>query len=141
MHIAILLAGLTLNFLAPIGYMVAPSPAGWPSVVVCPETHPLARLAGPVSETRGAHTGKHTGTMDHAAMGHEQGGDTTPSSSQSKDCAFSGALDLTAGAIDPGLLSATIVYLLLLGIASSRPVIITERRYMRPPLRGPPISI
>lgn len=130
---ALLLAGLGLNSLAPAGYMIAPSASGLPTVVVCPETHALARLAGLTSAD--------THTVNHAAMGHGSEDNSTSSSSQAKDCAFGGTLKLATGPIDPELLVAAIVFALLLGLAPISPLLVNARPYLRPPLRGPPVHI
>ncbi|BDW82111.1 hypothetical protein MACH24_15490 [Erythrobacter sp. Dej080120_24] len=139
---ALLLAGLGLNSLAPAGYMIAPSASGWLSVVVCPETNALSRLAA--SPPADMHTVDHAvdHVVDHAAMGHGQESDSgSTSAAKAKDCAFGGTLKLTTGPVDPELLVAAILFVLLLGLAPSRPIFVNARPYLRPPLRGPPVPI
>lgn len=131
---ALLLAGLGLNSLAPAGYMIAPSASGWLSVVVCPETNGLSRLAASAPVEMHA--------VDHAAMGHGHESDSgSTSAAKAKDCAFGGTLKLTTGPVDPELLVAAILFVLLLGLAPSKPIFVSARPYLRPPLRGPPVSI
>ncbi|KEO88408.1 hypothetical protein EH30_03235 [Erythrobacter sp. JL475] len=135
---ALLLAGLGLNSLAPAGYMIAPSASGWLTVVVCPETNALSRLAA--SAPVEMHAVDHA--VDHAAMGHGHESDSgSTSAAKAKDCAFGGTLKLTTGPVDPELLVAAILFVLLLGLAPSRPIFVNARPYLRPPLRGPPVPI
>lgn len=143
---ALLLAGLGLNSLAPAGYMIAPSASGWLTVVVCPETNALSRLAAspPADMHIVDHAVDHVvdHAVDHAAMGHGQEGDSGSSSAaKAKDCAFGGTLKLTTGPVDPELLVAAILFVLLLGLAPSRPIFVNARPYLRPPLRGPSVPI
>jgi len=136
--LALLLAGLGLNSLAPAGYMIAPSASGWLTVVVCPETNALSRLAA--SPPADMHIVDQA--VDHAAMGHGQESDSgSTSAAKAKDCAFGGTLKLTTGPVDPELLVAAILFVLLLGLAPSRPIFVNARPYLRPPLRGPPVPI
>jgi hypothetical protein len=142
---ALLLAGLGLNSLAPAGYMIAPSASGWLTVVVCPETNALSRLA-PAEPAADMHAADmHAADMhavDHAAMGHGDDGESGSSSAaKAKDCAFGGTLKLTTGPVDPELLIAAILFVLMLGLAPRSPVFVNARPYLRPPLRGPPVRI
>lgn len=138
---ALLLAGLWLNALAPAGYMIAPSATGWPAVTVCPETHPLARLVSHASHEMAA---SKAASVDHAAMGHGPHGPDEKGSSlsnQTQDCAFAGAQEQATGSIDPAVLAAALAFVLLLGLVPSSPITGSPRRYLRPPLRAPPVHI
>lgn len=52
-----------------------------------------------------------------------------------------GALAMSAlGGTDPALLALALAFILLLGVASARPVRELPRLHLRPPLRGPPAA-
>lgn len=136
--IVLLFAGLGLNALAPAGYMIAPSATGWPVIVMCPQTHPLARLMALAARDNGSAT---TTSVDHAAMGHGDDDSNPLAAQHNEDCAFSLALHLATGPIDSELLAALIAFILLLGLIAASRIVIRPSRYLRPPLRGPPVRI
>lgn len=132
--------------------MLAPSASGWPIVTVCPETHPLARLVESASAKPppADPSAMDHASMDHASMGHGVSGgdgghgggdDSNSSAGQTKDCAFAGGVKFATGPIDAALLAAVIAFALLLGIAPIRPIFVSNRPYLRPPLRGPPVLV
>ena len=125
--LVLLFAGLGLNSLAPAGYMIETSYSGWPSIVICPDSHPLGRA--PQINT------DHS-MMDHASMGHGDGDSSV--GSQSKDCAFAGITKLATGADDPVLLGLALAFVILLGLAPRTPFRLPRLSSLRPPLRGPP---
>ncbi|KWV92049.1 hypothetical protein [Erythrobacter sp. YT30] len=128
----LLFASLGLNSLAPAGYMIATSESGWPSVFICPDTHPLGRTAKPqIDQSMMDHA-----NMDHANMGHGEGDGS--SSNQSKDCALAGINKLATGANDPVILGLALAFTLLLGLAPRTPICLPRLSNLRPPLRGPP---
>lgn len=125
--LVLLFAGLGLNSLAPAGYMIETSSSGWPSIVICPDSHPLGRAA----KINTDHS-----MMDHASMGHSDG--DSSAGIQSKDCAFAGINKLATGADDPVLLGLALAFALLLGLAPRTPIRLPRLSSLRPPLRGPP---
>lgn len=120
--------------------MIAPSASGWLTVVVCPETNALSRLV-PSEPAADMHVAD-MHAIDHAAMGHGHDSESGSSSAaKAKDCAFGGTLKLATGPIDPELLVAAILFVLMLGLAPRSPIFVNARPYLRPPLRGPPVPI
>lgn len=66
-------------------------------------------------------------------------GDSAAKAAKS-DCAFSAlGMSATAGA-DTALLAAALAFILMLGFAAVRPALAARVPYLRPPLRGPPVS-
>ncbi len=146
--LSILLLAFGLNALAPSGYMIAATDGGWPAVVVCPETHPLARAVAASREERESHD---MGAMDHASMGHAvmdhaamgHGGDdgTAPVTANDGHCALASAVKLALHSADEALLAEAMAYAVQLGFRPIRPLIFHAPAYLRPPLRGPPLAI
>ena len=56
-------------------------------------------------------------------------------------CAFSGLSAASLGAVDPIQLAALIAFVLGVGLLPAVLPAIIRRRYLRPPLRGPPLSL
>lgn len=128
---------LSLNAIIPSGYMIVPSPTHVFAVVPCPSSNELARLTA-------AKPGHHE-QVDHAAMGHhmpdqaERDGTPPDASQPDPDCAFS-ALSMAAllpGTVAPENSEFPVEFLdeaRLPALAVSLP------RYLRPPLRAPPVK-
>lgn len=139
---ALLCVGLGLNSLVPAGYMIAPSSSGWLTVVICPETHPLARWTAPKTDHNMMdHAAMGHGDMSHAAMehghmGHDDG--SGASGSQANECAFAGVSKQDSSALDLYLLALAIAFALLLGLSPRSPIRLPKLANLRPPLRGPP---
>lgn len=134
------LSVLGFTALIPSGHMLAPTTSGYLAITPCPETNALYRAVLAHAERNAPSSDG----IDHAAMGHTPGGadDTgkTPSSgvSTGKDCAFSG---LASGATLPDL--PDIAGQAAVGADISTPELrafaARAVRYLRPPLRGPPL--
>lgn len=132
------LAALGMQALVPAGLMVTPAPGYGAQIILCPQTHPLARAAA-------AQASAETAAM-HAAMGHQPAPDddaapvqSTASSAQS--CAFAGA-----GALAGLLPDQPVAHTPLAPHQSTAPeplrqlhLVATYR--LRPPLRAPPALI
>lgn len=143
--LALLAAGLWLNTLAPVGYMVGPDADGWLAVTPCPATHPLARQNPDMVAEHAAmgHAGAHHGAYhdgEHSGPdGAAQEGDDDASTSPSKPCASGGMTKLATGPIDPALLLVAIAFAMLLALTlTARPTLARATR-LRPPPRGPPV--
>ena len=135
--LVLILSALGMNALIPAGYMLAPTADGFVAVTACQTTNVLARSLAE-RDALGADG------IDHAAMGHVVSGadgdkeEGSGLSSPSKDCAFSA---LASGATLPDPVDFD--WLAALGGSLEPPglqAISTEpARYLRPPLRGPPL--
>lgn len=141
-QLLLLLALSVLGFtaLVPTGHMLAPTGTGYLAITPCPETNALYRAVL-------AHADRNAqsdGGIDHAAMGHTGGGADDPDQapptgvSSGKDCAFSG---LAAGATLPDLpeLGAQMAIDDDVTTPELRALAARAARYLRPPLRGPPL--
>lgn len=136
--LTLLLAVLGMHALVPAGHMVGPSADNGVAVVMCPVTHPLARIT-PQGEMD--HAAVDHGGMDHAAMGHVSNAPDDPASSTAQgnvDCAFSA---LGSAAVDPG--KTGFDPLGQRGQAAELPALpefaVFKADRLRPPLRAPPI--
>ena len=141
-QLLLLLALSVLGFtaLVPTGHMLAPTGSGYLAITPCPETNALYRAVL-------AHADRNVqsdGGIDHAAMGHIAGGaddaEQAPPSgvSSGKDCAFSG---LASGATLPDLPSFSGQMVIDEDVTATelRALAAKAARYLRPPLRGPPL--
>jgi len=142
------LAALAVQAFVPTGLMIAPAAGGGAQIILCPQTHPLARAAAAkaTAEMVAMHAAMGHGTVDHAAMGHGPASpdDSAPASSApsgGQTCAFAGAgalalllPDLTA---DFFTLTAPIAQ----AAVPLKIVRLAWLRYLRPPLRAPPALI
>ena len=128
---------LSLNVIIPSGYMIVPSASHVFAVVPCPSSNVLARHA--------ASSAEHHEHVNHSAMGHhmpdqaERDGTPPDASQPDPDCAFS-ALSMAAllpGTVAPENSEFPVEFLdeaRLPALAVSLP------RYLRPPLRAPPVK-
>tara|TARA_B100000749_G_scaffold194355_1_gene150860 strand:- start:624 stop:1067 length:444 start_codon:yes stop_codon:yes gene_type:complete len=146
--ISILLLAFGLNVLAPSGYMIGAADGGFPTISVCPETHPLARAVAASRERHEMHgdmamdhAAMDHASMDHAAMGHGDDGDTSPSASSTRHCELAGVAKIALHCVDADLLAGEMAYAVLLGLKAIAPIALPAQPYLRPPLRGPPPAI
>jgi hypothetical protein len=111
---------LAMKLLVPAGYMLAPS-SKFLTVLVCSGTNmdPVTIKVPMAPAVPG------TGDSDTA--------DKTV-------CAFSGLGLAGLAATDPDLLAAAILFILALGFLPVQPVLRAIPAYLRPPLRGPPLT-
>ncbi|WP_199857778.1 hypothetical protein [Erythrobacter sp. EC-HK427] len=163
------MASLAAQGLVPGGHMLAPSTAHIVSITPCPSTNALARAfaaydpqpaaAGSTAGEEDHHAHHATGGVDHAAMGHgpasgpasglasgddasDEAGDDSGAQgfTPQGQCAFSGG-SLAAGVPEQPQPAA----ILLQGDGAEAPplqsAIIPPLRHVRPPLRGPPLTL
>lgn len=139
----LLIGALLLNSLAPAGYMIAPSATGVPAVMLCPQTHPLARQTMSSRDLKAGHVHhqSHKKAGNEMAMSH--GGETHegyPSTHKvtGLECAFAGMAQLATGAVEPALLIDAIAFAQLLEMGPVRRLVLPQLDRLRPPLRAPP---
>ncbi len=142
------LAALAMQALVPAGLMAVPAEGHGARIVLCPQTHPLARAAAAKATAETAamaamHAAMGHGPTDHAAMGHvpaspEDAAQGSAAASGGQSCAFAGAgalagflpergPDLVARAPDGAPAPLTL-----------EPLRIAAPQRLRPPLRAPP---
>lgn len=145
---AFALAALAMQALVPAGLMVAPAAGHGAQIVLCPQTHPLARAlaADAADELAAMHAAMGHGGMDHAAMGHGPAGpdDADPASSaasQGQSCAFAGAGALAGLLPDREDLSAARPREAARSLLALQPFGLIAPARLRPPLRAPPTLI
>lgn len=163
--LAFVVAALAMQAIVPAGLMVVPTGAHGARIVLCPQTHPLARALNAQS---GAHAHAHAhaeltalhaamghgdmghaamddAAMDHAAMGHSGAPhDPAPAPSAapaSQSCAFAGAGALAAMPPERSEVPSA-----LAAAPDLRPAVLVDFRLahpprLRPPLRAPPALI
>lgn len=156
--LAFVVAALAMQAIVPAGLMVVPTGAHGARIILCPQTHPLARALNAQS---GAHAHAHAelaalhaamghgdmghAAMDHAAMGHSGAlHDPAPAPSAapaSQSCAFAGA-----GALAAMLPERSEAPSALAAAPDLRPAVLVDFRLahpprLRPPLRAPPALI
>lgn len=154
--LAFVLAALAMQGIVPAGLMVVPASGHGAQIILCPQTHPLARAlaaqpdAGADAELAAIHAAMGHGDMDHAAMGHaamapsSAPDDPAPASSAApaaQSCAFSGA-----GALAALLPERSEVPSPLDTVSDLAPAVLVALRLahpprLRPPLRAPPVLI
>ena len=120
--VAVLLIALALamKVLVPAGYMLAPS-SKFLTVLVCSGTN-----MDPVTiKVPMAPTAPDTGDSDTAGK---------------EVCSFSGLGLAGLAATDPVLLAAAILFILAVGFLPVQPALQAITAYLRPPLRGPPLT-
>lgn len=132
-HVAMLIcvATLAIKLLVPAGYMLS-AEHGRLAISLCsgvvPSPTPVAMPAS--MPMAGMH-----GDMDH----HEQ---KEPHGQVEMPCAFAGLSHHQAlGAIDPILLVAAVAFVMAAGIAPARARKPALFDHLRPPLRGPPLTL
>lgn len=142
------LAALAMQALVPAGLMVAPAAGHGAQIILCPQTHPLARTLATkaADELAAMHAAMGHGAMDHAAMGHgpaapEDPAPASTAASAGQTCAFAGA-----GAL-AGLLPDRVDAFAEPATEPAQPTralqpfgLIAPAR-LRPPLRAPPALI
>jgi hypothetical protein len=154
--LSFVLAALAMQALVPAGLMVAPVAGHGAQIILCPQTHPLARAAAEqASAAQTAMTEMHAamghampmhGMVDHAAMGHgpaapDEGAPASAAGSPAQSCAFAGAGALAAllpddGAALPASQAQTPAPALALA-----PLRLAQPQRLRPPLRAPPALV
>lgn len=137
--VLICLAALAMKLLVPSGYMVS-SAQGRLAITVCPGVAPQATGMAMWPQA----TGMAMSEMHHAMADTAMPGGHAPSKEHGKTempCAFSSLSAQALGAVDPVLLVAAIAFVMAVGLKRVRPLARPSTRYLRPPLRGPPVLI
>jgi len=142
------IAALGMEAFVPAGLMVAPASGFGAQIILCPQTHPLARAAAAQASAELAAMPLAIGhaRTDHAAMVHAPAPDDDPDPARSAaanapSCAFAGAGALAGllpdqpAALAP-LASGAAAHAQLL-----RPLQIASAARLRPPVRAPPLLI
>jgi hypothetical protein len=148
--LAFVIAALGMQGLVPAGVMVASSAGEDARIILCPQTHPLARAAAARASAEMAalhaamgHGPVGQGAVDHAAMGHAPAApdDAGPGSSSApggQSCAFAGAGALAGLLPDqPGASLPTPTQAAAAAL-SMRPLHLAAALHLRPPPRAPP---
>ena len=145
--LAFVLAALGMQALIPAGLMLAPSAGHGAQIILCPQTHPLARALAsrPDVDARTAaiHAAMGHGPMDHAAMGHAPAAPDEPAPAPSaapasSACAFAGAGALAALLPERSDAPAALLEPPALPPATLQPLRLATTPRLRPPLRAPP---
>lgn len=148
--LAFVLAALGMQALVPAGLMLAPSSAHGAAIILCPQTHPLARALGAKADASDAgmaalHAAMGHAVMDHAAMGHapapeDDSAPATSSGSNGQTCAFAGAAlaGLLPDRAEPPVPLATQPDS---APPPLHPLGLAAPSHLRPPLRAPPALI
>ncbi|KPF63061.1 hypothetical protein [Porphyrobacter sp. AAP60] len=147
--LAFVLAALGMQALIPAGLMVAPSAGHGAQIILCPQTHPLARAAASRSDAdadagmAAIHAAMGHGPVDHTAMGHAPAAPDEPvpapsAAPASSACAFAGAGALAALLPERGDAPAALLEPPALPPAMLQPLQLAASPRLRPPLRGPP---
>lgn len=125
-------AALLMKLLVPTGFMIA-TDHGRLSIVVCPGTVPSKPGAAPMV------MGDHAAMADHAGSGR----DDAPGDHGEPElpCAFAGLSAASLGAVDPVQLAALVAFVMGLGLAALPLPSLPRRQHLRPPLRGPPVTL
>ena len=125
-HLAVLVcaATLLLKLLVPAGYMIG-TDHGRVAIELCSGVadQPMA-MAMPGMR----------GDMPGHGKSPEHGKTEMP-------CAFSGLSAASLGAVDPVQLAALIAFVMAAGLSPGMLPAIVRRGYLRPPLRGPPLTL
>lgn len=154
--LAFALAALVVQALIPAGLMVAPSAKHGVQIVLCPQTHPLARAltAKSVAQVNAEMAAFHaamghgeiaTGVTGQAGTSHTSAPDEpVPASSAApaaQPCAFSGAGALAAMLPERGEAPSTLDTMPDLVPAGLKELRLAHPPRLRPPLRAPPVLI
>ena len=125
-HLAMLicLATLLLKLLIPAGYMID-NDHGRVGIILCSGVAPATAMM----DMRGMH-----GDVPDPGKPKDHGKAEMP-------CAFSSLSGATLGAIGPIQLAALIAFVMALGLAVALLPTPAEPARLRPPLRGPPLSV
>lgn len=131
-------AALAMQALVPAGLMVAPAAGFGAQIILCPQTHPLARAVAAKSSSET--------TAMHAAMGHAPASPDEPASGASaasggQSCAFAGAGALAGLLPERNIDFAPQTTESALPPTALQALRLVEAPRLRPPLRAPPALI
>jgi hypothetical protein len=122
---------LLMRILVPTGFMLAGTPTGGITFVMCSGY-------GPVEPVVSKHAMHHGGTAAHDAAkpAHEQHDETA----KELPCAFAGAATASLAAVDPLLLAVALFFILAAAFRLPVRLPTVAAPFLRPPLRGPPVT-
>lgn len=131
-------AALAMQALVPAGLMVVPAAGHGAQIILCPQTHPLARAIAAKATAEMARM--------HAAMGHMPSSSDEPASNPStassgQSCAFAGAGALAGFLPEHGADFTPQTTRHALAFMPMQPLRLPEPPRLRPPLRAPPALI
>lgn len=115
---------LAVKALVPVGFMLSPGGERFLTVTLCADasgTPKQMRIALPDRKDAGGHPAE--------------------AADKGQACAFSGLGHAALGGADPVVLATALVFALLAGFAPLHTPSLPARVFLRPPLRGPPVSI
>jgi hypothetical protein len=122
--LVLLALALAVKAVVPTGFMLAAGGDRFLTVTIC-------------SDASGA-----TKQMQIAIPGkQDSGGDHSDAGDKATHCAFSGLGHSALGGADPVLLAAALAFILLIGLAPLPALPWRELPFLRPQLRGPPLSV
>jgi hypothetical protein len=128
--VLICMAALLLKLLVPTGYMIAVD-HGRLAITVCSGLAPASGASG-------------MSAMDHGtAMAHDADAGSGKSSEHGKPdmpCAFAGLSAQVLGSVDLVLLAIALAAVAVMALRAVPRVTPRPAPYLRPPLRGPPLS-
>lgn len=114
---------LAVKAVVPAGFMLSADGDRFLTVTICSDA------SGTPKQMQIAISGK-----------KDAGGDHSDAAAKVTHCAFSGLGHSALGAADPLLLAAALAFILLIGIAPLPALPLRDLPFLRPHLRGPPVS-
>lgn len=149
--LAFVLAALAMQGIVPAGLMVVPASGHGAQIILCPQTHPLARAfaaqpdASADAEMAALHAAMGHGDIDHVAMDDSSApDDPAPASSAApvaQSCAFSGAGALAAMLPERSEAPSSLDTASDLATSVLAELRLSHPPRLRPPLRAPPALI
>lgn len=122
--LVLLALALAVKAVVPSGYMLGGDGERFLTVTICSDA------SGNPRQMQIALPGKPDSSGDHAA-----------DAAKASHCAFSGLGHGALGGADPVLLAGALAFILLIGTAPLVPLAARQTPYLRPQLRGPPLTI
>jgi hypothetical protein len=121
--LVLLALALVVKAVMPTGYMLSASGERFLTVTIC------ADASGTPRQMQIALPDK-----------QDSGNEHSQAAGKATQCAFSGLGHSALGGVDPILLIAALAFILLIGFAPLHTLPARDIAFLRPPLRGPPIS-
>lgn len=121
--LVLLALALAVKAVVPAGFMLSAGGDRFLTVTICSDA------SGTPKQMQIAIPGKKTAGGDHSDPG-----------AKVTHCAFSGLGHAALGGVDPLLLAGALAFILLVGLAPLPALPARALSFLRPPLRGPPLS-
>jgi hypothetical protein len=129
---ALLIAvALLMRIVIPTGYMLVEAPGGGITFAMCSGY-------GPVEPVVTEHAMHHGGADAHGAS--KSGHDKHDEAAKEMPCAFAGAATAALAATDPLLLAVALFFILAATFRLPVRLPVAATPFLRPPLRGPPVT-